>query len=150
MLNLPAAFAIELKGEPTDIDRILVAGELFHTGRYYFGGILALTDAAGHVTFSRDSIVGAFEENQRLFPMDFRVPIEECDSTVWFVLPGKDEFAVARRNALVSSMASTATKEMWRSAGNERIKPVRMPVTLSNPKANEVINLTLPALRQRP
>jgi hypothetical protein len=147
MLNLPAAFAIELKGDPLDIGRILVAGELFHNGSYYFGGILALTDAAGHVTFSRDSIVGSFESNRSLFPMDFRVPIEECDSTVWFSLRGKEEFAVARRNALAASMTSTAAKEMWSSAGNERIRSVRMPVALSNPKANEVVNLTLPASR---
>ena len=107
---------------------LLVALDLRYDGRYYFGTLVGLTDSAGYVCISREEIERAFKEDQRLFPMYYRVPLSECDAEAIVRVEGGREF-MRRRTELDYPFISAETRAVWQRARNERIGSTSANVT---------------------
>ena len=149
MLSLPAVVRVKLVPE-TDAallqrEAILVQIRFTSGGDYYYGGAIALTDNGGCATWRREVIERNFSLNQHLFPMDYKVNLEDCDSVVQIVARGGAEFMGARASALASSLTAPEARDMWSRARNESIATARTSVDLNRAPPGE-IEVALPVI----
>jgi hypothetical protein len=139
MLKLPHAIVVQVEGSRAPISKLLIAVHFLHRAEYYFGGVVGLTDANGEVVFLREAIEQAFAANQRLFPMDYRIPLVDCDSMVRVVILGGEEFLAAQKTALASPLTAATAKDLWREADNSPIRSLRESVDLNKADPDRVV-----------
>lgn len=138
-MKLPHAIEVNVslaEGEP-GVD-LLVALDIHHAGRYYFGTLLGLTDRAGGVRADQATVVESFTENQRLFPMDYRVPLSDCDALAVLRIEGGKEFTERQASAVDSLFVTPATKALWRTAKNAGIQSSEIPLRLDETDRNGI------------
>ena len=143
-LELPAAVEVELVPEQgADVAGLLVAIDVHHAGRYYYGTLVGLSDDAGRVRLERGALERDFAADQRLFLMDYRVPLEQCDVEAAVRVDGGQDFT-ERRASAVSPLTVPAVALLWRVAANERIAPAHAVIRLDRPDWDGVVRVRLP------
>jgi hypothetical protein len=145
MLDLPSEIVVELRSDEANVGNLLIALDVLRSGHYYFGGVIGLTDSRGRISFSRESIENAFEENRREFPMDYRIPLREADPEIDVVVPGGSEFRQAQVTALSSALTSEPSKRIWSLAENHSIESAKARVAMSSSRPVITVTLTLRA-----
>jgi len=138
---LPAAIEVKvLTDDGSDIDgqEILVHLDLLWHGEYYCGVHMGLTDQAGTARISAGEIERQFDENRRLFPMDFKVPLDECDEVARIGIMGSRAFLKHRGDPFPAWVPAAITKE-WNRARNGAYRPAQQPVTLADTKPIQAI-----------
>jgi len=146
MSPAPIAIEIDLITEPPRSDAvsgILIAMDLRYRGRYYYGTIVGCTNAAGHARLSYAALEAAFAADQRLSPMDYRIPLDQCDPDAVILVEGGPEFVKQRAAAVTSPLVDPEICRLWEAASNEKIDPARTIVMLDRPDSDGVIRATL-------
>lgn len=111
---------------------ILIALNTFIAGRYYYGSILGLTDAVGRATTTGGALLNLFHQDQGLFPMDYRVPLEECDPVIELVILCPEEVDQSRVAVRESYWVSPAVRDAYERARNARVAAVAATVALKD------------------
>jgi hypothetical protein len=143
MLALPAAIEAVLRAEANvSMAGILVFLDLHWHGSYYYGTLLGLTDASGRVRLEREQLLREFTESQRSFPMDYKVPLEECDTRIVVSVEGGSAF-VARASSLISPIVSPAVQKLWRVARNSGLASTSASAQLDRPDPDNVVRVHL-------
>lgn len=148
MLHLPKLIEVHVLMRDSDRPRanVLVALHLNVGGRYYYGGTLGLTDVNGTTRLRRDEVVAGFEDDQKTFPMDFKVPLSECDSIAALVIRGNGEFTELRRSVETSTLVLPRFRAMWRAAENETVESTSLPIDFGLLKSvDETMRVTIRA-----
>lgn len=99
-------------------------------GRYYFGHLLGLTDERGQVEERRPALDAIFRQAQRDFPMDYKVPLADCDAVVGVGVRGGTEFETARQAAAGSSLVLPECRAIWARARNAEVATTTREVDL--------------------
>jgi hypothetical protein len=139
MLQLPETIIVSLTrlGMPLLRGAILVSGNVFVEQRYYYGGLLSLTTPEGKARFLRREIEETYRWNQREFPMDFRVPLSECDAAVEFAVLGKKDFANARDNAMSNPLLLQRYRDLWSAADNRDVPSTKRQIVTFDANVKE-------------
>jgi hypothetical protein len=91
---------------------------------------MGLSDAAGKAQITREKLEADFLENQQLFPMDYREPLDQCDPVIEIRVRGGDEFVAAKENLDANSMVEAHVREAYARAANQRVESFRTTVSL--------------------
>jgi hypothetical protein len=129
---LPAAIEVKvLAADEGAIDApdILVRLDLLWYGHYYYGVHLGLTDRTGMARISARDIEKQFAENRRLFPMDYKVPLDECDEAARISIVGSKSFLKHRAEPF-PEWVTAAVAEEWTRARNGAYRPAQQPIAL--------------------
>jgi hypothetical protein len=133
MLVLPSVTTVTLvsaRDASLSLERILVDLEFSWRGGYYFAASM-LTDKTGRARLEDSEIRRKLSRNQELFPMDYRVDLEDCDSIVEIVVQGGIDFVSARAAALPSTFLLPEVRERWATARNEEVVTARLKADFS-------------------
>jgi hypothetical protein len=122
------------------VQNVLVWFRTFISGTPYFEGIVDLTDDAGVAEISSNELRQQFEENQRAFPTDYKVPLEDCDDDIEVGIDGRDEFRAAKANVSDHEFISSRVRDLYSRAQNERFVSAtsRRPLLLVKSSASAV------------
>jgi hypothetical protein len=133
LIDLPNRITVELTAPSPDVDLegILVFVGFRVRGDYYFGSLLGLTDKRGCVTRGRAEIAEDFALEQREFPMDYKVPLTECDPELEVEVLGGHRFATQREQGRDLDFIPAATHELWNRARNVQFRTVRHAIQLN-------------------
>jgi hypothetical protein len=145
-MDLPAAIQIRLVSDAVgiaELSEVLVALDVLHQGRYYFGAVLGLTDTAGRLHIERSDIEQSFTENQRLFPMDYRVSLAQCDAQIAVRVLGGLDFAEAQTAAEENAFMPAEVRDLWRRARNRRLANTQVQLDLRE-QPPDVASVVLP------
>ena len=143
---MPTRIEVQLipaDGEPLDLTDILVAIDVHSSGHYYFGSLVDLTDQRGFAATTGAELQQHFRHNQQLFPMDYRVPLADCDSEITIRIQGGREFAEAQETAAENSFMDDADRDRWARARNALFQPSQQQVRISN-DPREPVRVTIP------
>ena len=132
---------------PTDpavpLDRLLIFLDCHIAERYYFGCLVGLTDAEGRAQITSAGVYEHFTLDQRMFPMDYRVPLEDCDSSIRVHLVGGTDFK-AQRAQLGSGPVTPEAVGLWLRARNDIFSSATAGVDLALGNPAEVLLITTP------
>jgi hypothetical protein len=137
-MHLPGELLVRVKrGIHPDVrvDSLLIGLVLRHHSRDYYATLLGLTDDQGNLRVARNALEDQFREDQRLFPMDYKVMLDECDAVAIVGLAGGRDFAGRRANALKSPFLTPSARSWWATAQNEGVAADEAAVTLSGDAA---------------
>lgn len=109
---------------------ILVALDIRLSGQYYYGTVVGLSDALGRAEITRRQLHDQFTHDQRLFPMDYKVGLSQCDDMVGIRILGGTEFRDAQRAASLSASIPPGLQSLWNRAGNRGVRSVVVDVEL--------------------
>jgi hypothetical protein len=146
-LELPAAIEVHLVSDNSAaVSAILVALDLLHQGRYYYGTLIGLSDAAGRARLAREQLELDFAESQRIFVMDYKVPLKLCDREAVIRIEGGLDFT-KRLRAADSELVDPSALALWKSAANEKIESTRVPFALdkTDPDGGVVVEVHVQA-----
>jgi hypothetical protein len=147
--RLPSEIVVVLKVERDcsfPLSDILVSLNLYCHGRYYYGDLIGLTDDSGTVRITRDRIQLDFDADERLFPMDYKVPLGETDPIVGIVVQGHSDFLSARSAVEESRMVRPDARAAYARARNADVQTSRTQVKLPvAPPDQLIIELTVTA-----
>ncbi|HWZ59309.1 MAG TPA: hypothetical protein VNW46_10055 [Gemmatimonadaceae bacterium] len=141
MLSLPAVIAVQLtlpNAAGISLHDILVAFDFQWHGHYYYGAWVGLTDASGMAQTTRESVGQAFAENRALFPMDYKVPLEECDSRVRVLVTGNQDYVDRRRMAESSRLVTREALGVYTRARNALFRSTSATVDLADSPLNRI------------
>lgn len=113
---------------------VLVALNTLVDGRYYYGNLVGLTDMGGSASIERHELDLRFAADQGMFPMDYKVPLDECDPFIEVSLMSRSELAEARAAVASSSFVSEDIRNAYAAARNELYRPSRARVWADLPK----------------
>lgn len=100
-------------------------------GQDYFRSHVGITDAAGIARLTSREFLRQFAEDQHLFPMDYKWPIEDCDDHIVVGIEGGKVFRGHRDAALAGGLTSEAAKRLWSIARNTEVGSAQARVELS-------------------
>ena len=146
MLHLPRTVEARLVPQSARlfVDDLLVSVHLFHGGRYYYGDTAGLTDRSGVARLARDQLLAHFNKDRSLFPMDYRVALEECDPEVAVVVRGGLDFAQLRESALSNPLTDPEVRRQYETARNATVHSTEQRVPVGpGPKDTLVVQLPL-------
>lgn len=109
---------------------ILVALDVRLSGRYYYGTVVGLSDALGRAEITRRQLHDQFANDQRLFPMDYKGGLSECDDTICVRILGGNEFREAQEAARLNPVMGPDLRSLWDRARNRRLRTVAVDVEL--------------------
>jgi len=128
---------------------ILVAFRLLVGGRVYYAGLMGLTDQDGNVRLTQEQLEQQFRENQQAFPMDYRIPLGDCDPTLRIVVCGGAEFEEMRRQAVDTRWVTPKVRAMYERAINAQLNTAAqqadMPVL-----GTDAVHIAVRVARLRP
>lgn len=113
---------------------ILLALNTLVDGRYYYGNLVGLTDEHGSASVERHELDLRFAADQGMFPMDYKLALDECDPFIEVSLMSQNELADARAAVASSSFISDDIRNAYAAARNERYRPSRTRVWADMPK----------------
>ena len=129
------------------MEGILIGLDTHIEGRYYWGTILGLTDASGSVSVTGAKLLADFQNDQVLFPMDYKVHLKDCDPQVTVRISGGKAFtsfqATIRHQPLVEKWA----QDMWLSARNADLSPSASTASCAAP--SRLLKIDLDVGRER-
>ena len=141
MLILPPRVDIAVRDQNARVlADIMVSLQFNVDGRYYFFYSFGLTNGDGGVAANAAEIEQAFEDDQRLFIMDYKVPLKDCDRLGFVVVVGDSEFS-RRRETLRPGWVKPDWVERWRRARNAEFSSETLPVTFDGGSLDVVITL---------
>jgi hypothetical protein len=149
MLTLPKSIAVQLvdgAGVRLEEPDVMVHIHIFVAGQYYFGSILGLTDERGLASIRSAELEEHFEEDRQLFPMDYKVPLRECDSAIEIIVRGAKEAAMLRDANGASPFMSSNSKELLERARNREFLSTSLHVDVKTRIGDRMI-VALPASR---
>jgi hypothetical protein len=118
----PSDLLIQLRNsQDQPVPEVLVALHFSWHGRFYYAHALGLSDGAGQVRVSDDELLSTFRAQQQQFPMDLKVPLAECDSTVKVNVMGGAEF-LSHRSTLVPGWVTPDWIARWNRARNDHFE----------------------------
>jgi hypothetical protein len=137
MLILPSRIEVRLKDvrdRPLALPDILVGINFLVDGRYYYGNLVGLTDQHGIAAVQRDDLERRFQIDRVRFPMDYKVPLERCDSIIELLVMTGDEVARARQSIVADYAISPDIREAYDRARNCEVAPalVRVQLTIAD------------------
>jgi hypothetical protein len=142
MLQLPEAMEVAVSDTTGEaLANILVNLDLRWHGNYYFGTHVGLTAADGIARATASAIAHSFRESQIAFPMDYKVPLAECDDTVGIGVLDSTEFISASREAASSGLVTAQAKGDWARAANADVLSRRIDVPV--PVTQRVLRVAL-------
>lgn len=109
---------------------ILVALQFFSGGRPYYGTLMGLTDAQGRVERSFQEIESDFLYDQKLFPMDFRVPLAQCDPRIDLQIQGGREFLDHQDSIAVNPLVTPEAHAQYTKARNQHVMSTQIAIAL--------------------
>jgi hypothetical protein len=112
-------------------------------GRYYFGTILGLTDQAGETEIADSQVQDDFKRNQQLFMMDFKVPLEQCDSVIGIKLHGAGEFRSAQQIALNGPLVAPDARALWAKARNSEIESASVEADTTDSPSELIVDVPI-------
>ena len=124
---------------------LLVTLDLYSKARYYYGTLLGLTTNLGVVATSREAIEAEYQRQQRAFPMDYKLGLEDCDPLLRIGLPGGADFRAQSQTALGSGLLSTEARSLWAAARNATVASVEELVHLRSHRSLEIVLRVRPA-----
>ena len=143
-MRLPSEFEVAVATPArVPIEHALVWLNTRVLGQDYFRPFLGLTDVQGVVRVTENDLTRKFVYNRDFYPMDFKVPLEECDDEVVVGIEGGTAFEEHRQAALAASWVTPEAKAMWRRAGNASLQSVSQLVRL--PSSGERVTVRLEA-----
>jgi len=132
MLELPESIEVlvtDTVGRP--LVGILVELDFRWHGNYYFGTHAGLSDSDGLARVPAAQIALASREDQSLFPMDYKVPLDQCDDTIAIGFLGANDFMSARADAIASGLVTARAKTAWARAANSNVLSRRIDIPVS-------------------
>jgi hypothetical protein len=144
---LPNEIVVHLKSTgngSAPLEELLVSLELYWRGLYYFGDLVGLTDDSGVVRITRDRILEDFALNQDLFPMDYKVPLDETDPVVGIIVRGGSEFLTLKTAVDTNPLVTPDARSAYARARNASVRTTRTQIDLLNaPRDLLPVELTL-------
>ena len=132
MLILPSELSVTfLDARGNAVPGVLASLYLYWHGQYYYPFPFGLSDTAGSVRADGAEVHRHFRDQQQLYPMDLKVPLEECDEEAGIKVYGGAEFEEHRRS-LRPEWTEAAWMERWRSACNQRFASSETKVALTS------------------
>jgi hypothetical protein len=127
------------------LGEILVALDINTEGRYYYGSVVGVTDSAGRVSIRGAQLDAEFVGECRNFPMDYKVPLAECDDVVLIHVQGGLDFLMARQRVAESSWVTDRARQAWMQARNGVVLPSQVSVDMRVTSATAVVLPIQPA-----
>jgi len=148
-MKFPATLSVQLEAPPgseTSIEGLMVSLDTFIEGRYYWGTVLGLTDATGKVSVLGADLIAEFENDRHTFLMDYRVPLENCDSRVRVHIEGGGAFAAGKKLVSTAPLVTAKAKAAWGSARNAAFRSTEAVHTLDPTSPSAQIKLAVAEL----
>ncbi len=147
MLRLPGRVAVQLRdvrGHPLAAADILIAINVLHEGRYYYGNLVGLTDPSGRAQLTRDELDLRFVADKVSYPMDYKIDLEDADPLIEIALLSDQEIAEAKVAVESSRCVSPDIGLCYHRARNASFTPgmVRFWADLPGVAVAEVILTT--------
>lgn len=146
MLLLPRRVEVRLKDirdRPLAAADILIGLNLLVEGRYYYGNLVGLTNDQGHAVVLGQELETRFDIDRARFPMDYKVGLDGCDSTIEVQILSESEVETARRSIAADYSIAPSIRDLYDQARNERVAPALARVQVSSAMAQDlVIDLT--------
>ena len=120
-MRLPSSIEVTVRCDERRVPNILVWVSFRRGGHDYFRTHIGLTSTTGIASATGAEIEDSYRENQRLFPMDFKVPLAGCDNEMVVGIEGAQEFRARQSGALSSDLTSESAKQRWRAAENHLV-----------------------------
>jgi hypothetical protein len=137
---------LESPGEPdVRLNGLLVALDLLVGGQYYYGTHVGLTDDEGRASLTAEELQLNFQEDQRQFPMDYKVPLSECDAMVRVRVEGGASFS-SRQAAALSPLTAPAARQRWAKARNAEFRSTSTTITLASSQSPVELRLAIERL----
>jgi len=146
MLRLPGRVEVrltDLSGERLNAAGILIGLNVLLDGRYYYGNLVGLTDQRGSTSIARSEIDLRFAADRALYPIDYKVQLEDCDSQVELILLSEAELAEASRAVAANPGISADIREQYAAARNRLFAPALVRFWADLPQQAAVV-LTIP------
>ena len=148
MLRLPGRVAVQLqdvRGRPLAAPDVLIAINVLHAGRYYYGNLVGLTDSNGRAELTRDELDLRFVADKVSYPMDYTIELEDADPLIEVALLSEQEIAEARAAVDSSPSISREIGASYHRARNASFTPgtLRFWADLPGVKVAEVSLTTL-------
>lgn len=123
-MSIPRRMSVRVveaaSGRP--LEGILVFFNLQALGQDAFGGLVGLTDMTGHTALTDSELREQYQENQRAFPMDYKMKLEDYDSCIVVGVDGDDAFVQHQRAAMTSPLVAASARRLWAQARNRYIR----------------------------
>ena len=148
MLRLPMKVGAQLQdvdGHRMGAADVLIAINFLVNGRYYYGNLIGLTDQTGAVQLARDELDLRFAADRALFPMDYKVDLDDCDPIVEICLLSEGEIEAAKTAVQDSEFVTPEIRASYDSAKNACFRPVLTRVWADLP-AQRGLHVLLPAI----
>ncbi len=120
----------------------LVSVRTFYEAQYYYGNLLGLTDEQGVVCLTRKQLHQDFERDQLMFPMDYKVGLDECDPEIEVLIRGGAEFRQAKHTLASNSLVSEDVRLLYDRAVNEGLGSARKRLDTRDHTSGVSVQLT--------
>ena len=142
-MHLPDEVAVRVKRAThpdVRLDSLLIGLVLRHHNRDYYATLLGLTNGQGILRVTGGLLEEQYNEDQRLFPMDYKLRLDECNAVAIVSLAGGRDFSERRANALKSPVLAPSARAWWAEAQNDGLAADEAAVTLDG--ASTAVELT--------
>jgi hypothetical protein len=129
VLHLPGRVTVQLqdvRGRPLAASDVLIAINLLHEGRYYYGNLLGLTDSRGRAELTRHELELRFVADKVSYPMDYKIELEDADPLVEVALLSHQEIAEAMAAVESSPSVSPDIRLCYYRARNAYFTPATL------------------------
>lgn len=126
MLRLPTSISVRLldqSGLPLHERDVLIAINILQRGAYYYGNLVGLTDPSGVATVRGDEIDARYRSDCKVFPMDYRLELIECDSMIEVVILSPKEINDALVALDAVAIAEPQLRAQYLRARNREFDP---------------------------
>jgi hypothetical protein len=139
MLRLPAIVEAKvLTSDGRPVEDLLVSVATLWKGNNYYGSVMGLTDHLGEVRLTRDQFLRDFEEDRRTFPIDFKLPLDECDPALEIIVRGGAEFRELKASIETSTLVDPDVPPLYARARNDLFRTSRQRIDLTGNRPNTV------------
>jgi hypothetical protein len=152
MLEFPKLLQVQLVASDSsrvNLMDILISVQFPLQGQYYYGTNLGLTDSRGSAQITRELIELHFRNDQKAFPMDYRIPLEECDSTISVLVRGGLDFNVMKEGVLHNPIVQSDVVKSYTRARNSQVETTSVQLDLSTVSSDSA-SLLIPIKRYQP
>jgi hypothetical protein len=131
--QLPSELVFNVKNQSSGelpLPDVVVSMELYWRGLYYYGDLIGITDADGTARIARDRLLQDFAKDQHLFPMDFKVPLEQSDAVIGIVVRGESDFLAVREAINKNPLVTFFARDVYARGRNASLQTTRRKIEL--------------------
>lgn len=125
MLRLPQSIRVQLvdpAGNALRESNVLIGINLLSHGNYFYGNLIGLTDSRGVAVVSGEELEARYRSDQVAFPMDYRLELIECDSSIEISLLNDREIQDALRSLDALPIPSSEPQSAYEAARNAQFE----------------------------